>query len=163
MRIIVQGIILLVAATATGCGQNAKEVARLDRFVGTWKGFAAKSSPGDISAQAMGVDVKQPSRGTLALTAGWGVDATLVYDAKSGKYLLSVKSDIMPDFKDLPLNFSESEGFSGESAWTADGKEYTAKATIKEKEGKSEWSVTIHQKNEKFGWVLDLGFGKEKA
>ena len=60
-------IFVLAAATATGCGQNAKDVARLDRFVGTWQGFGSRSTPGDISATSFNVVATQPTRGTLVV------------------------------------------------------------------------------------------------
>ena len=126
---------------------------------------APDQTPGDISGSSFSVVATQPTRGTLVVECPnptlWGVGATLKYDAKTGKHLLSVKSKFMPDFKDLPLNYSDSDGFSGETAFSADGKEYKATATIQEKEGESKWLITVKQNNEKLGWSFSLGFGKK--
>ena len=146
-------------------GQGAGSLGRLDRFVGTWGGYASKSTSvsGEVGLESrwMKVTVKQVTPDTVGLDGDvWGAKATLKYDTSSGRYLLSFGAEGFPQVADLPLSFSEAEGFSGATTFTNNGKEFKATATIKEDKGGSDWRLSVTQRKDM--WNLTIHLGKEQ-
>lgn len=151
--------------SANSSGQGADSLARLDRFVGTWGGYSSKSTSisGEIGLESrwLKVIVKQVAPGTVGLEGDiWGAKATLKNDTSSGSYLLSFEAEDFPQVADLPLTFSEAEGFTGAKTFTNNGKEFKAKATIKDDKGGSEWGLGVTQGKDK--WNLTMRLGKEQ-
>jgi hypothetical protein len=146
--------------------QGDANLVRLDRFVGTWGGYAGKST--SISGQVgidsrwMKVTVKRVTPGTVGLEGDvWDAKASLKYDATAARYLLSFGAEGFPQVADLPLTFSETEGFSGATTFTNNGKEFKAKATIKDDDkGESEWHLGVTQGKDM--WNLTIRLGKEQ-
>ena len=146
-------------------GPGDSNLARLDRFVGTWGGYAGRSTAVSgqvgIDSRWMKVTVKQVTRGTVGLEGDvWEAKATLKYDPASGNYLLSFGAEGFPQVTDLPLTFSEADGFSGATTFKNNGKEFKAKATIKDDKGESEWRLGVTQGKDM--WNLTIRLGKEQ-
>jgi hypothetical protein len=146
-------------------GQGDGNLARLDRFVGTWGGYAARSTSVSgqvgIDSRWMKVIVKQATPGTVGLEGDvWEAKATLKYDTSSGKYLLSSQAEGFPQVAALPLTFSEADGFVGATTFTNNGKEFKAKATIKDDKGESEWHLVVTQGKDMWSLTIRLGKGQ---
>jgi|SRR5688572_30047343 len=147
-------------------GQGAGSLGRLDRFVGTWGGYSSKSTSisGEVGLESRWVKVvvKQVSPGTVGLEGDvWGAKATLKNDQGSEKYLLSFEAEGFPQVAELPLSFSDADGFFGDTTFTNKGKEFKAKATIKsDDKGGSEWGLGLTQGKDK--WNLTMRLGKEQ-
>jgi hypothetical protein len=146
-------------------GQGDANLARLDRFVGTWGGYAGRSTSvsGEVGIDSrwMKVTVKQVTPGTVGLEGDvWEAKATLKYDPTSGRYLLSFGAEGFPPVADLPVTFSEADGFSGATTFTNNGKEFKAKATIKDDKGESEWRLGVTRGKDM--WNLTIRLGKEQ-
>jgi len=136
--------------------------ARLDRFVGSWGGYAGKttavSGQVGLDSRWMKVTVKQVSPGSIALDGDiWQAKATLKYDATSDKYLLTFAAEDFPQVTEMPMTFSEADGFSGTSMFTNKGKEFKAKATIKDDKGESEWKMNVTQAKDMWNMTIRLG------
>jgi hypothetical protein len=147
-------------------GQGADTPGKLDRFVGTWGGYSSKSTSisGEVGLESrfMKVIVKQVAPGTVGLEGDvWGARATLKNDTSSGSYLLSFEAENFPQVAELPLTFSEADGFIGARTFTNNGKEFKAKAAIKnDDKGGSEWGLRVTQGKDK--WNLTMRLGKEQ-
>ena len=156
--------LLLVSVAASGFGQDAEKLARLDRYVGSWGGYSGRttsiSGSIDITSAWMKVGVRKTTPDAIELEGNlWGAKAVLKYNKTSAKYLLSWSADNFPPVVDLPVQFSEPAGFVGAATFACKGKECEAKATIKEgKDGGSEWELIVTQGRDK--WHLSLGMGK---
>jgi hypothetical protein len=145
--------------------QGDGNLAKLDRFVGTWGGYASRSTSVSgqvgIDSRWMKVTVKQVTPGTVGLEGDvWEAKATLKYDAPSARYLLSFGAEGFPQVADLLLTFSETDGFSGATTFTNNGKEFKAKAAIKDDKGESEWHLGVTQGKDM--WNLTIRLGKEQ-
>ena len=153
------------ASQATTTAKSSGPGARLDRFVGSWGGYAGRSSAVSgqvgIDSRFMNIVVKQSSPGAVALEGDvWQAKGGLRYDAGSDKYLLSFEAEDFPKVSDLPMKFSEADGFSGETTLTHKGKEAKATATIKDDKGQSQWGVKVNQGKDL--WSVTIRLGKDK-
>src|ERR1017187_9901074 len=107
-------ILMFAAAIATtGCAQTPKEAMRLDRFAGSWEGWAVQDvggqlGPVSMDSKPMKVTAKKSSPDTLVVEGSlWGFSATLKYDSKTHNYLLTAKADFLPPIDQLPLSYSD--------------------------------------------------------
>ena len=142
--------------------KSSGPAARLDRFVGSWGGYAGRttavSGKVGLDSRFMKSVVKQAGPDTVALEGDiWQAKATLKYDTNSQKYLLSLTAEDFPQISDLPMSFSDSDGFSGDTTFTNKGKEFKAKATIKDDKGASEWHLNVTQGKDMWGLTIRLG------
>lgn len=140
-------------------------LARLDRFVGSWGGYAARSTvvsgKAGIDSRWMNVNAKRVTPDAVGLEGDvWQTKASLKYDKSTEKYFLSIEAEDFPRVAELPMTFSETEGFSGETTFKYKGKEYKAKATIKDNKGASEWHASVTQGKDL--WNLTIRLGKEQ-
>ncbi len=158
-------LVLLSASALAALAQDAAPSAKLDRYVGSWGGYAGRGitlSP-DITADSawMNVVVKKTAPDTIALQGSiWGAKATLRYDKSSSKYLLGWEADQFPPVADLPLQFSEQDGFSGSMTISYKGNPAEVKATIKNKGEESDWGIEITQGRNRWSMSLTLGKGE---
>lgn len=154
-------------------GQTAGEEAKLESFIGKWGGYTGSrstiSGSVDIQSRYMHVAVTKSKLGALDLTGTvvgmtraepdtTVLKATLRFDKKAGKYLLSYTAK-GPSVTDLPLTYTEAEGFSGTMSFTREGKEFTATATIKDKKGVPEWELGCSQGRD--SWSFRFGLAKD--
>ncbi len=158
-------VVMLVHGVAISSGQGTAPPP-LNRYVGKWDGFAVKSTASDVSgsgnieSRRMQIVVTQPSPGIVELRGNiWDVTATLAQETRgTGKYSLSYKADYLPQVTAMPLSYSGTDGWSGTVTFTKDGKQFEAKASIKEMNGESKWTLEVKQATT--GWGLIMSFGK---
>jgi len=146
--------------TTTSSGPGAK----LDRFVGDWGSYGSRTSSvsGKIGLDSKFVKttVKKTSGDAVMLEGdSWLAKGALRYDPATQKYLLSLTAEDFPGVNNLPLTFSDSEGFAGETTFKNGDKEYKATATIKDDKGSSLWEIKVTQGKD--FWSLRLRLGKE--
>jgi hypothetical protein len=140
--------------------------ARVDRFVGSWGGYSGRSSgvSGQVSMDSrfMNIVVKQTAPGAVSVEGDiWQAKGGLRYDSGSDKYLLSFEAEDFPKLTDVPLKFSDTEGYSGESTISHKGKDATTTVSIKDDDkGRSQWSLRVNQGKDM--WSLRFTLGKEK-
>ena len=156
------GVVFVVSAS--GAAQDAN-LARLDRYVGSWGGYSSKTTSisGLVNLTSAWVDLvaKKAAPNAIELQGKpWDVKAALRFDKASGKYLLGWSAEGFPPVADLPVQFSEG-GFTGIATLTCNGKECQAEATIKETDGGgSEWTLVVNQSKDRWSLRLRLGKGK---
>lgn len=115
-----------------------------------------------IDSRFMNVVVKQSSPGAVALEGDvWQAKALLRYDAGGDRYLLNLEAEDFPKVAELPMKFSDSDGFAGETTITHKGKEAKATATIKDDDkGQSQWNVKVNQGKDM--WSVTIRLGRDK-
>lgn len=137
---------------------------RLDAFVGQWGGHAGRSSAVSgkigLDSRFMKTTVKKISAEAILLEGDiWSAKGTLRFDNDTQKYLLSFTAEDFPGVTNIPLSFSDSDGFSGESTFKNAGKEYKATATIKDDKGVSDWQIKVTQGKDFWSLTVRLGKG----
>ena len=147
--------------TTTSSGPGAK----LDRFVGEWGAYSSRSSSVSgkvgLDSKFVKTTVKKTSGDAVMLEAdSWLAKGALRYDSASQKYLLSLTAEDFPGLNNLPMTFSDSDGFSGETTFKNGDKEYKATATIKDDKGASQWEAKVTQGKD--FWSLRLRLGKDQ-
>src|SRR5204863_7171452 len=127
---------------------SSGSAARLDRFVGECGSYCSRASAVSgqvgIDSRFMKTKVKKTSADAVSIEGDvWKAKCILRYDSSSQKYLLSFSAEDFPGITDVPMTFSETEGFAGEATFKNGGKEAKATATIKDDKGVAELHMTL--------------------
>ena len=153
------------ANSETAASKSSGPAARLDRFVGDWGGYGGRTSAVSgkvgLDSRFIKTNVKRTSGDSLTLIGEkWEIKATLKYDNDSQKYLLSLAAEDFPGVTNVPMTFSETDGFSGETTFKNGSKEFKGTATIKDDKGAAEWQVKLTQGKD--FWNLHIRLGKDQ-
>ena len=152
----VVGLTLLVLLPGIGC-KSQTSARRLDQFVGTWKAMQALGDARGVRVTSGSLTVKQPSADTITFgessshvtgVGSFGVPnmETRSFEVRlkqgaADQYLLSLMVDSEAVLTDLPLSYSESEGFRGQQTVMVNGKQQPLTASIKKVGGGSVWKI----------------------
>src|SRR5581483_8509416 len=102
--------------------------------------------------------VKKIFAGAVLLEGDYlSAKSNLRFGNDTQKYLLNFTAENFPGVTNIPLSFSDSEGFSGESIFKNAGKEYKATATIKDDKGVSNWQIKVTQGKDFWSLTVRLG------
>jgi hypothetical protein len=152
----VVGLTSLVLLLSIGCKTQGGGP-RLDQFVGTWKAMQTLGDARGVRITSGSLTVKQPAADTITFgesssvvtgVGSFGVpnmeNRSFEVRLKQGaadQYLLSLKVDSEAVLTDLPLSYSESDGFRGQQTVTVNGKQQPLTASIKKVGGGSVWKI----------------------
>ncbi|MEO8434119.1 MAG: hypothetical protein ABI596_04445 [Pyrinomonadaceae bacterium] len=150
------GLTCLFLLPGIGCKSQAG-AQRLDQFVGTWKAMQTLGDARGVRITSGSLTVKQPSADTITFgesssvvtgVGSYGVPnmETRSFEVRlkqgaADQYLLSLKVDSEAVLTDLPLSYSESEGFRGQQTVMVNGKQQPVTASIKKVGSGSVWKI----------------------
>ncbi|HEY3025879.1 MAG TPA: hypothetical protein VGJ55_07005 [Pyrinomonadaceae bacterium] len=155
-------VLLMSLALLPGSGCKGRNSGvGLDQFVGTWKATHTIADTRGIRISTGTLTVKQPAADTVSLgesssvVTGVGPFGVPNTETKSfelslkkvaaDKYLLNFKVDSEAVLTDLPLSYSDSDGFQGRQMVTLDGKEQPMTASIKKQGSGYVWKISAEQ------------------
>lgn len=143
---IVITLLSIVLLPGIGCKSQGRSQ-RLDQFVGTWKAMQTLGDDRGVRIASGSLTVKQPSADTVTFgesssvvtgVGSFGVPNTetrnfevRLTQGPADQYLLSLKVDSQAVLTDLPLSYSENDGFNGQQTVMVNGKQQPITASIK--------------------------------
>ena len=148
-------LLLLISLSLTACFACSRSQAGLAQYVGTWQTTYTIMNAKGIRVTTGSLNVKQPASDTInfanSSSVVTGVDSfgipttqTSSFDVTlkqtSNNYLLSLRVDGQGVLNDYVLN-ADSEGLSGQSQVSLDGKQRPVTASIKKKGPGSVWKI----------------------
>lgn len=150
----------LALLLSSGCKGRSSGVG-LDQFAGTWKSTYTLADTRGVRISSGTLTVKQPAADTIrfgesaSVITGVGPFGAPNMETKSfevslkkgasDKYLLNFKVDAQAVLTDLPLSYSDSDGFQGRQMVTLDGKEQPMTASIKKQGSGYLWKISAEQ------------------
>lgn len=147
------------APGAPGASTTSPEVSRLERFKGEWSTSSMVRESPNVTMQFGNTTITQPTPNAVTFKCSLPTsmsqfgpgpsedyEVTLRYDAGQKTYLLDAKLGSGSSIKDLPMTYSETDGYAGKGKATGSKGEMAAEATIKNDKEKAEghiWSITL--------------------